>query len=72
MAKENDAMQSRTRGSFAKTILASFLIVAGTVILIALLTYGGPVFPHVAGPAVLLAVGVILLVTGRKDGQNER
>ena len=72
MAKESDAMQSKTRGSFAKTLAASVLIVAGTVILIVLLTYGGPVFPHVAGPAVLLAVGVMLLATRRKGGQNER
>ncbi len=38
-----------------------FLLAVGVLVGIILLTYGGPVFPHIIGPIVLLAAGAALL-----------
>ncbi len=55
-------------GRRARILAAWVLIGIGTAILVALLSYGGPIFPHVAGPIVLLGAGTALLLIKRKGG----
>ncbi len=49
-----------------KKSIGVILILVGAVILIALLTGGGPMFPHVVGPAVLGITGITLIVLPQK------
>ena len=50
-----------------KTIGTIFIIVGGALILV-LLTYGGRIFPHIIGPTVLAAAGLVLVaVKGKKS-----
>lgn len=46
-------------------IIGAILLIIGGLGSLVLLTYGGPVFPHLVGPATLLAVGGGLLVWQR-------
>jgi hypothetical protein len=43
-----------------KTI-ASVLLVVGVLGIFILLTYGGPVLPHIIGPIVITAIGAFLM-----------
>ncbi len=43
------------------------LLIVGAVGILVLLTYGGPVLPHIVGPGTSAAIGAVLLVTGRKQ-----
>ncbi len=45
-----------------RKIIASILLVVGILVALVLLTYGGPVFPHILGPAILTVTGLALLV----------
>jgi hypothetical protein len=51
-----------------KTIGILFIIVGGALILV-LLTYGGPIFPHIIGPTVLTVAGVALVAVKGKGNQ---
>ncbi len=42
-------------------IIGGFLLAAGALMIFILLTYGGPVFPHILGPAALSVVGASVL-----------
>jgi hypothetical protein len=37
------------------------LVVVGGIMIIVLLTYGGPIFPHIIGPVLLTGIGGVLL-----------
>ncbi len=49
-----------------KTTIGIVLLIAGAVGILVLLTYGGPVLPHILGPGASAAVGAVLLAPGRK------
>ncbi len=50
-----------------KIVGAIFVLVGGALILF-LLTYGGPVFPHIIGPSTLAVIGAVLLaIQGKKS-----
>jgi hypothetical protein len=44
-----------------KTIGAALLIIGG-IGMVVLLTYGGPVLPHIIGPTTLALIGLVLLL----------
>ena len=52
-----------------KKTIGTVLIVVGGVLIVFLLTYGGPIFPHIIGPTVATAVGAILLAVKGKTGK---
>jgi len=41
-----------------RKIIGTVLLVIGVLGIIVLLTYGGPVFPHVVGPIVAAVIGL--------------
>jgi hypothetical protein len=50
-----------------KKIIAYVLLGIAVVVATVLFTYGGPIFPHISGPIVMVVVGgVLLLVPGKK------
>lgn len=49
-----------------RKIIGTVLLVIGSLFSIVLLTYGGPVFPHIIGPITLAVIGVILLILKRR------
>ncbi len=53
----------------AKKIIGTILFVVGGALIVVLLTYGGPVFPHIIGPGLLVLIGAILLTVKRKAGK---
>ena len=48
-----------------KITAIGFLLIGGLGIII-LLTYGGPVFPHIIGPAILALAGGFLLTRNNR------
>ena len=42
------------------------LLCIGGAIIVVLLMYGGPVFPHIFGPGALAVVGAVLLAVRKK------
>lgn len=46
-----------------RTIIGWALLAVATLITLVLLTYGGPVFPHIIGPVVLALLGGGVLLT---------
>jgi hypothetical protein len=50
-----------------KKVLGAILLVIGVFIALVLFTYGGPVFPHLAGPMVCVTVGAILFFLKPKE-----
>lgn len=50
----------------ARKIIGTILLLVGGLIAIVLLTYGGPVFPHIVGPIAFVTVGAFLLFYKRK------
>ena len=50
-----------------RKIIGITLLVVGGFFIIVLLTYGGPVWPHIVGPITLAVIGLILLVLKRKN-----
>jgi hypothetical protein len=50
----------------ARKIIGTVLLVLGGFVMIILLTYGGPIFPHIIGPAVVALIGGGLLGFNRK------
>jgi hypothetical protein len=51
-----------------RKILGAVLLVVGGLIGLILLTYGGPVWPHLVGPMMLTATGAILLASRKIAG----
>lgn len=49
-----------------KKVIGIILMVIGVFIALVLMTYGGPVFPHIIGPVVLVTIGAILLLMRKK------
>ena len=43
-----------------RKIMGITLLVVGGFFIIVLLTYGGPVWPHIVGPITLAVIGLIL------------
>jgi hypothetical protein len=53
-----------------KKIIGSALIVIGGVLIVFLLTYGGPVFPHIIGPTVAAVLGIVLVAVKGKENKS--
>ncbi len=52
----------------ARKIIGTIFALVGGALILFLLTYGGPVFPHIIGPSTLAVIGVVLLaVKGKKS-----
>jgi hypothetical protein len=49
-----------------RKIIGTVLLVIGVLGCIVLLTYGGPVLPHIVGPATLAVIGAIVLLFKKK------
>jgi len=49
-----------------KKIIGVILLVVGVFVGLVLLTYDGPIFPHILGPVVFVTTGAILLLVKRK------
>jgi hypothetical protein len=49
-----------------RKISGAVLMVIGVFVGIVLLTYGGPVFPHIFGPSAAVLIGVLLVTFKRK------
>lgn len=49
-----------------RKIIAGILIVLGGLGIIVLVASGGPVLPHIVGPIVLVAIGIVLFALKRK------
>ena len=47
-------------------IIGMVLLVVGVFGIIVLLTYGGPIFPHVIGPTILAIAGGALIALKRR------
>lgn len=45
-----------------RKIIGTVMLVIGGLVIIILLTYGGPIFPHIISPTVLAVVGATLLL----------
>jgi len=45
-----------------RKIIGITLLVVGGFFIIVLLTYDGPVWPHITGPSTLAVIGAIVLV----------
>ena len=45
-----------------RKIIGITLLVVGGFFIIVLLTYGGPVWPHIVGPITLAVIGLILIL----------
>ena len=54
-----------------RKIVGGLLLGAGVFFIIVLLTYGGPVFPHVIGPAALSLIGIAVLGLKNPPGKNK-
>ena len=48
-------------------IIGIALLLLGGLGMIVLLTYGGPVFPHIVGPSTVAVIGAIVLLFKRKS-----
>jgi hypothetical protein len=66
MDKAIEHSEPRGRAGKARRASAWAIIAVGTMLLVVLLTYGGPIVPHIAGPVALFAIGAALLASGRK------
>jgi hypothetical protein len=53
-----------------RKIIGSALIVIGGVLIVFLLTYGGPVFPHIVGPTVAAVLGAVLVAVKGKENKS--
>ena len=53
-----------------RKIIGTILISVGGVLMVALLTGGNPIFPHMIGPGSLAVIGVILLATKGKTNKS--
>ena len=49
-----------------KKIIAIVLLVIGILGIFILLTYGGPILPHIIGPITAAVIGLVLLFYKRK------
>ena len=49
-----------------RNISAVVLLAIGGLIGLVLLTYGGPVWPHLTGPIVLIGAGLVVLLYKRR------
>lgn len=49
-----------------RKIIGTVLVATGSFFILVLIFGGGPVFPHIVGPATLAAVGMLLLTLKRK------
>lgn len=54
----------------ARKIIGIILILVGAAGIVVLLTYDGPVFPHIIGPSFLAVIGVILLAIEGKANKS--
>ena len=45
-----------------KKMIGAVLLVLGGIGMIVLLTYGGPVLPHIIGPTTVAIIGLVLLL----------
>lgn len=50
-----------------RKFIGTILVIVAGVITIVLLTYGGPILPHIIGPITLVVIGAILLTVKRES-----
>jgi hypothetical protein len=50
----------------AQKIISIGLLLIGVLGIIVLLSYGGPVFPHIFGPTVVTAIGAFVFMYKKK------
>ena len=55
-----------------RKIIGTILIIVASIIFIVLLTYGGPIVPHIIGPITLTIIGVILLTFTKKSDNSTK
>ncbi len=53
-----------------RKIAGGALLSVGVLVGFILLTYGGPVFPHIIGPAAFVVIGAALLLLKRLPFRN--
>ena len=49
-----------------RRIIGTIMLLIGGLGIIVLLTYGGPIVPHIIGPSILAVLGLVLLILKRK------
>jgi hypothetical protein len=55
-----------------RKILGTILLVIASLVIIILLTYGGPVFPHIIGPITVAVIGAALLILGKPANNSAK
>lgn len=53
-----------------RKIVGTIMTFVGGVLMVILLSGGGPILPHIIGPITLVVVGVILLISLRKNSKK--
>ncbi len=56
----------------SKLIVGIFLIVTGGVVAVLILSGGGPVLPHIAGPIVFGTSGTVLVISNRRGASENK
>jgi hypothetical protein len=57
--------------TMVKKVVGTILLAIGGFVMIILLSYGGPIFPHIIGPTIVALIGGGVLAFNRKDKKNE-
>ncbi len=52
--------------------IGTILVIAAGVLIVVLLTSGGPILPHIIGPITLAVIGVILLTLKKKANNSAK
>jgi hypothetical protein len=60
-------IKNKRSDKMTREIIAIALLLLGGLGIIVLLTYGGPVFPHIIGPTTVAVIGAIVLLFKRKS-----
>ena len=55
-----------------RKIIGTILLVIASLVIIILLTYGGPVFPHIFGPITVAVIGAALLMLGKPANNSAK
>ncbi len=53
-----------------RKIIGTVLLAIGVLLIFVLLTYGGPIFPHIIGPVTLSMIGAVVLMWKMRSKKN--
>ncbi len=53
-----------------RKIIGAVLLAIGVLLIFILLTYGGPIFPHIIGPVALSVIGTGMLFFKGRTGKD--